>query len=225
VPLPVRPPSRASQLCLCILSLLYIFRLQPVLDTAGPVVSTLCCGDCTVDLGTFTAMSFIPRPPPIYDAATLSSLVDQPVADLQHILTHTRPVIYRRQTAPARPSGWNRQSILLFADFNKFEGPRCSRSQWRAEQEDDSDYGSPPDSPSDESHFSSDSIDEKTQPEPPYHVFSLAKKKQMVYIVSLAGLFSPLSSNIYFPALGQISKVSASLKLFRLNLTSQRIST
>jgi hypothetical protein len=44
--------------------------------------------------------------------------------------------------------------------------------------------------------------------EPPYHVFSRSRKKQMVYIVSLAGLFSPLSSNIYFPALGDVSKVS-----------------
>jgi hypothetical protein len=40
---------------------------------------------------------------------------------------------------------------------------------------------------------------EKKLPELPYHVFTLAKKRQMVYIVSLAGLFSPLSSNIYFP--------------------------
>jgi len=49
---------------------------------------------------------------------------------------------------------------------------------------------------------------EKQLPEPPYHVFTLEKKRQMVYVVSLAGLFSPLSSNIYFPALGQISRVS-----------------
>ncbi|KAL1983994.1 hypothetical protein VTN96DRAFT_9679 [Rasamsonia emersonii] len=43
---------------------------------------------------------------------------------------------------------------------------------------------------------------------PPYHVFSRSRKKQMVYIVSLAALFSPLSSNIYFPALGDVSRVS-----------------
>jgi len=48
----------------------------------------------------------------------------------------------------------------------------------------------------------------KALPEPPYHVFTRAKKKELVYIVSLAGLFSPLSSNIYFPALGQIAIVS-----------------
>jgi hypothetical protein len=168
-------------------------------------------------------MSSIARPPPTYNATTLSSLVNQPVAEQRTIL-YSRPLHYRRQTAPARPSGWNRQSILLFADFNKFENPRGSRSQQRAEQEDDSDYGSPPDSPS-ERHFSSTSAYslEKKLPEPPYHVFSLAKKKQMVYIVSLAGLFSPLSSNIYFPALGQISKVSTLLMLFDPDLTRNRI--
>jgi len=172
-------------------------------------------------------MSSVPRPPPIYDATTLSSLVNQPMDESQHSLTHSQRINYRRQTAPAGPSGWNRQSILLFADFNKFESPRSSRSQRRAEQEDGSDYGSPPNSPSDERHFSSASLDSlgKKLAEPPYHVFSLAKKKQMVYIVSLAGLFSPLSSNIYFPALGQISKVSMLLKGFGCNLTSQRVST
>lgn len=42
---------------------------------------------------------------------------------------------------------------------------------------------------------------------PPYHVFGRRKKWQLVLIVSLAGLFSPLSSNIYFPALGAIAEV------------------
>lgn len=48
---------------------------------------------------------------------------------------------------------------------------------------------------------------EKQKPEPPYHIFTLRQKKLLVYIVSLAGLFSPLSSNIYFPALDTIAKV------------------
>jgi hypothetical protein len=49
---------------------------------------------------------------------------------------------------------------------------------------------------------------EKQLPEPPYHVFSSRKKKCLMYLVSVAGIFSSLSSNIYFPALGQISRVS-----------------
>jgi MFS family permease len=52
-----------------------------------------------------------------------------------------------------------------------------------------------------------DETTEHTYSEPPYHVFSTGKKWQLVGIVSLAGLFSPLSSNIYFPALGAIAAV------------------
>ena len=48
---------------------------------------------------------------------------------------------------------------------------------------------------------------DRNLPETPYHVFSMTQKRLLVYIVSLAGLFSPLSSNIYFPALGAISRV------------------
>ncbi|KAI9649105.1 hypothetical protein NHQ30_001672 [Ciborinia camelliae] len=56
--------------------------------------------------------------------------------------------------------------------------------------------------------------------EPPYHIFSMAKKRQLVYIVSLAGLFSPLSSNIYFPALKEISTdLNVSLSLVSLTVT------
>jgi len=49
--------------------------------------------------------------------------------------------------------------------------------------------------------------EEKITNEEPYHVFTRRKKWQLVLIVSLAGLFSPLSSNIYFPALGAIAQV------------------
>ena len=48
---------------------------------------------------------------------------------------------------------------------------------------------------------------DKTHSESPYHVFALRKKKQLAYIASFAGLFSPLSSNIYFPALDAIANV------------------
>jgi hypothetical protein len=49
---------------------------------------------------------------------------------------------------------------------------------------------------------------DRSLPETPYHVFSTQQKRVLVYIVSLAGLFSPLSSNIYFPALNAIADVS-----------------
>ncbi|KAL2871161.1 major facilitator superfamily domain-containing protein [Aspergillus lucknowensis] len=48
----------------------------------------------------------------------------------------------------------------------------------------------------------------------PYHVLSKRQKWNLVFFVSLAGAFSPLSSNIYFPAIDTISQdlgVNASL--------------
>lgn len=40
----------------------------------------------------------------------------------------------------------------------------------------------------------------------PYHVFTRKRKWLLVYIISLAATFSPLSSNIYFPAINTIAK-------------------
>jgi len=44
--------------------------------------------------------------------------------------------------------------------------------------------------------------------DPPHHIFSRVQKKRLVYLVSMAAMFSPLSSNIYFPAVDTIAKVS-----------------
>lgn len=45
--------------------------------------------------------------------------------------------------------------------------------------------------------------------EPPhYSILTRRQKQTLVYIVSLAAIFSPLSSNIYFPAIDTIAKVS-----------------
>ena len=167
-------------------------------------------------------MGSMPRSPPLSHAATLSSLTNEPLKELtsmpritvaqeqvrpQGIRTsvHNGWVMARKSRIPSR--AWNRQSVLVLADFNNFESPRGSRSQRVAERDDEDleDTNSRPDYAR-SSASSSYSLD-KALPEPPYHVFTLAKKKQLVYIVSLAGLFSPLSSNIYFPALGQIATV------------------
>lgn len=52
--------------------------------------------------------------------------------------------------------------------------------------------------------------DNSRQPpeEAAYHVFTKKEKWLVTVIIALAGLFSPLSSNIYFPALGAIANVS-----------------
>ena len=53
---------------------------------------------------------------------------------------------------------------------------------------------------------------EKSLPPPPYHVFEPKKKKGIMYLMALVGILTPLSSFIYFPVLGDISRVSFSLK-------------
>jgi hypothetical protein len=47
----------------------------------------------------------------------------------------------------------------------------------------------------------------KTLPEAPYHVLEKRQKELLVYLISMAGLFSPLSSNISLPALDVIANV------------------
>lgn len=53
-----------------------------------------------------------------------------------------------------------------------------------------------------------EAVDDQTDTESPYLVFTISKKWQLVLIVSLAGLFSSLSSNVYFPAIPDIAKVT-----------------
>ena len=50
---------------------------------------------------------------------------------------------------------------------------------------------------------------DKSLPPPPYHVFGATKKKGIMYLMALVCLLTPLSTFIYFPVLGDISRVSA----------------
>lgn len=49
------------------------------------------------------------------------------------------------------------------------------------------------------------------EPEPPYHIFSQKQKWFVIVIIGVAGLFSGLSSNIFFPSLDAIAKVKTPL--------------
>jgi multidrug resistance protein len=56
--------------------------------------------------------------------------------------------------------------------------------------------------------------------DPPHHVFSRCRKKRLVYLVSVAGMLSPLSSNIYFPATVAISEaLHTSVELIGFTIT------
>ena len=49
---------------------------------------------------------------------------------------------------------------------------------------------------------------EPPEAEEPYHVFSTRQKWLLVIIIGVTGMFSGLSSNIYFPALDSIARAS-----------------
>lgn len=147
--------------------------------------------------------------PPSQYEDTLAALNNQPrVGWAQPLRDASRVRAARRKTSPGALTGmYNRHSMQVFADFQHFESPRNSSRQ--RYNDGTGNYDEEPRTPTDSIKSSASGTYglEKKLPDPPYHIFTLAKKKQLVYIVSLAGLFSPLSSNIYFPALGQISRV------------------
>ncbi|CAI7647134.1 unnamed protein product [Penicillium glandicola] len=82
-------------------------------------------------------------------------------------------------------------------------------------------------SPRDEKDFSipstpaeSINIESQAPAPPPYHVFPRSRKLLMVIVVSFAAIFSPLSSNIYFPALSDVAEeLNISISLATLTIT------
>ncbi|KAL8951377.1 MAG: hypothetical protein Q9222_002655 [Ikaeria aurantiellina] len=54
----------------------------------------------------------------------------------------------------------------------------------------------------------------------PYTTFNKSFKRWIVFLVALAGFFSPLSANIYFPALNYLAKdLHVSLELMNITIT------
>ncbi|KAE8145243.1 MFS general substrate transporter [Aspergillus avenaceus] len=63
-------------------------------------------------------------------------------------------------------------------------------------------------------------LETQAPPSTAYHVFGRSRKLQMVLLVSMAAIFSPLSSNIYFPALEVVSEsLDVSMSLATLTIT------
>ena len=62
---------------------------------------------------------------------------------------------------------------------------------------------------------------EQQDHEPPFSVFGAREKSFIVMIASLAALFSPLSTNVYYPALNTLSRdLHASLSKINLTITT-----
>ncbi|KAL4999471.1 major facilitator superfamily domain-containing protein [Aspergillus recurvatus] len=69
-----------------------------------------------------------------------------------------------------------------------------------------------------------DAVATSTTIEPPYSVFTKAQKRYIVFFASWAGFFSPVSSQIYFPALNSIADdLGVTSALINLTLTSYMI--
>lgn len=64
-----------------------------------------------------------------------------------------------------------------------------------------------------------------TEPEPSFSIYSPREKKFIVLMASMAALLSPLSANIYYPALNILAdELSVSLTLINLTITAYLVS-
>jgi hypothetical protein len=67
-------------------------------------------------------------------------------------------------------------------------------------------------------------VKEDQQPIAPYSAFTRAQKRFIVFSASWAGFFSPVSSQIYFPALNSVANdLGVSGALINLTLTSYMV--
>nr|POE87773.1 putative transporter aqr1 [Quercus suber] len=83
--------------------------------------------------------------------------------------------------------------------------------------------------PEDQSHRQDDArdleaLDAVQTNTAPWSVFTMRQKRTIVILVAIAGFFSPLSANIYFPALNTLAaKFNVSASIINLTLTSYMI--
>ena len=71
-------------------------------------------------------------------------------------------------------------------------------------------------------------LDESQQNDPtppiPYSTFTKLQKRLIVFLVAFAGMFSPLSSFIYYPAITSLCKdLHVSIELINLTITSYMV--
>jgi hypothetical protein len=130
---------------------------------------------------------------------------------------HPPPVSRRFTTL----EGWNKigegvyafgQKTLVYNFADQFDLERANNDKTfvapRNENEWDSGWNESYQSKSaSKENLTYDGVRLSTQPEKPYHVYTSDQKWIVVALISAAGLFSGLSSNIYFPSLDIIAKV------------------
>jgi len=166
----------------------------------------------------------ITRPSHAYHKSSPSSLKELPTLEpiqeppCRFSQQNTPTVFGQNQQGPQIDrKEWDGQSAIYSHDVVVFEDQKANQIQGVSEKNDhEVDHTSLAGISSPSSSSSVYSKQPPSSTRPPHHIYSFSKKRQLVYIVSLAGLFSPLSSNIYFPVLDQIS--SASLRALELKV-------
>jgi len=164
-------------------------------------------------------MEFPSRPPTAYSPPPmLTVLTEEPTSE-----SSQGPVGLSRQRSLLDPTpqgttlpiydNYSTRSSITFADNSNFSTPRGSRVNLLRPYQDHSldnsrDVSRRTSLELNSSANSSYEPEKTLLQEPPYNVFSNKKQKALLLLASVAGVFSSLSSNIYFPALGIISKVS-----------------
>ncbi|KAI7341077.1 MFS general substrate transporter [Hortaea werneckii] len=101
-------------------------------------------------------------------------------------------------------------------ESGKHEGSKRSSFFTRTNREEDQDDTGEP------------YLDRTLQPtmtnSPPFSIFTIQQKRFIVFMVAMAGFFSPLSANIYFPALNTLARdFNVSSGVINLTLTSYMI--
>lgn len=107
-----------------------------------------------------------------------------------------------------RAKSWDGQSMMAMSELTGLQSAGGSSTQLLSHRAGETPLTSGTSSPVlNGRHRGSLGPIHEGNPEPPYHVLPYKQKKTLMYIAAVAGMFSSLSANIYFPALGQISKV------------------
>ena len=115
----------------------------------------------------------------------------------------------------ARPQNVNQVSIGREEDLNKSCNRPCPHNEGTLTEE------SATTDPKSEDDQTAESLSSR---DPIYSVFSRPQKRYIVFVAALAGLFSTLSTNIYFPALNSLAKnYNVSDELISLTVTSYMI--
>lgn len=112
-------------------------------------------------------------------------------------------------------------SKLLSDEKTEIEGSEDTSAQEKKQESDSNKVDKDKADGQREPDDSSQELEAQQPPEPPFSILSPGEKRFVIVIASLAALFSPLSANIYYPALNTLSEdLHESLSKINLTITT-----